>query len=114
VETENAVVFAVLIYKLSCLTVGSIFCFLGYRLFIFGIWGSAGDLDSNFGNSKIVLRNGAPGTFFAVLGATIVVATIVQSINYDWRHDADKSTLSSKKQPAGALSQENKAAPPLP
>jgi hypothetical protein len=102
-NTETAVVVAVLIYKLSCLGVGSLFCYLGFRLFVSGIWGNAGDLRSTFGNSKIVLRSAAPGTFFAVLGAVITVSTIWQSIQYDWRQGADTSAISSRT-PNGANS----------
>jgi len=89
--------------------VGSLFCFLGFKLFSSGIWGSAGDLDTKFGNSKIVLKNRAPGTFFAVLGAIIVIATIWQNINYDWHHDAETSALVTKK---NSQSEKNSDAPP--
>ena len=109
VNTENAVVFAILTYKLSCLTVGSLFCFLGYKLFVLGIWGSSGDLDTRFGNNTLVLKNAAPGTFFAVLGSAIVVATVIQGINYDWQKGTDFSSLSSKKTVA-----QPDDAPPLP
>src|SRR3974390_2228493 len=78
---ENlAIISAETLYKLGCLTVGSLFCLLGYRLFTAGIWGSAGDLDAKFKNNRLVLKSAAPGTFFALLGAPIVIATIWQGL----------------------------------
>lgn len=81
-STELAVIFGITLYKLSCLTVGSLFSILGYRLFKSGIWGNAGDLETNFKDSKIVLKSAAPGTFFAVLGAAVIITTIWQGINF--------------------------------
>ena len=65
--TELVVIVAVSIYKISCLTVGSLFCVLGYHLFKSGAWGCAGDINTQFGNNSIVLKSAAPGTFFTTL-----------------------------------------------
>lgn len=69
---------ALLIYKLVCITSGVFFCFLGYRLFVLGILGTAGDLDSQFKNTKLILKKAAPGTFFALFGAVIIAGTVFQ------------------------------------
>jgi len=45
--TGAAVILATLIYKLACLTVGALSCAMGYQLFKRGIWGNAGDMESN-------------------------------------------------------------------
>ena len=71
------------IYKLSCLAIGSLFCFLGYRLFKVGVWGDAGNVEAKFDDTAIVLKAAAPGTFFVVLGALIVVTTLWQGLDYD-------------------------------
>jgi hypothetical protein len=88
-------------YKLGCLAVGSIFSFLGYRLFQSGIWGKAGDLDAKFKDFRLVLKSGAPGTFFAVLGAVIVVFTVWQGLSFNL-----------KQSPSSGISRNT--APPLP
>src|ERR1700692_4121366 len=62
-----AIILVTALYKLSCLTVGCLFCSLGYRLFKAGIWGNAGDMETKFKDVNIVLKSAAPGTFFAVL-----------------------------------------------
>lgn len=69
-------------FKLACLAVGSLFCFFGYRLFMAGIVGKAGDLEASAKWGKFALRSAAPGTFFAVLGAGIVVCTIWTGITF--------------------------------
>lgn len=78
----GAMVITTTIYKLACLAVGLLLCHMGYQLFIKGIWGNAGDVDARYGSTKLVLKQGAPGTFFAVLGAGIIVATIVMGLGF--------------------------------
>lgn len=71
-----------LTYKMGCLVVGTIFCYFGYQLFLKGIVGESGDLRSKFGKFVLVLTKAAPGTFFAVLGATIIIATVWQGLRF--------------------------------
>lgn len=68
-------------YKITCLIVGIISIHMGYKLFRAGIWGEAGDLNAKFGNNKLVLKNAAPGTFFALFGAIIISFTIYKGYN---------------------------------
>ena len=82
--TGVAVILATVIYKMACLTVGSLSCAMGYQLFKRGIWGAAGDMESKFKDLRIVLRGAAPGTFFAVLGSAIVVVTVWQGLRFNW------------------------------
>jgi hypothetical protein len=88
---EIVVILTTVVYKLTCLIVGSVFCFFGYRLFRVGTWGSGGDLEAKFKNIRLVLRSAAPGTFFAVLGGAIVVATVWQGMSFNW--ESSKTTL---------------------
>jgi hypothetical protein len=87
-----AVILVTALYKLSCLTVGCLFCSLGYRLFRSGIWGNAGDMETKFKDVSIVLKSAAPGTFFAVLGAAIVVVTVWQGMSFNWRSTVGTGT----------------------
>jgi hypothetical protein len=83
VTVESASILATALYKLACLTVGSVICFLGYSLFRHGAWGNAGDLDAKFRNGRLLLKSGAPGTFFAVVGAAVIVSTIWHGMTFD-------------------------------
>ena len=67
---------ALLTYKLACIVSGVLICYFGYRLFVLGIFRGAGDLDSSFKNTRLILKKAAPGTFFALFGALVVGATV--------------------------------------
>lgn len=79
----NEIYLTLLIYKLAALGSGVVLCVLGYRLFAKGIWGAAGDIDMRFKDNVIVLRSAAPGSFFAILGAAVIVATIWQGLSIE-------------------------------
>ena len=96
---DLAIISALTLYKIGCLAVGSLFCLLGYRLFTAGIWGTAGDFDAKFRNTKLVLKSAAPGTFFAVLGAAIVIVTVWQGLDFNLHRGSTGTTLDSKKPP---------------
>ncbi len=104
-DTEISIIVSVTLFKISCLTIGLISIYFGYRLFLKGIWGQAGNLSGNFGNNKLVLKNGAPGTFFTLFGTVIIVATIWTGLEFT------KQTTSS---PNNANTIETVEAPELP
>lgn len=93
--TELAFILGLLIYKLACLAVGSLLCYFGYRLFKEGIWGNAGNLEANFRDTTLVVKSAAPGTFFVLLGAVIIVTTILQSEKVNIHHDDKPDTTVS-------------------
>lgn len=78
----NSFIVASAIYKLSCLGVGLLFGYMGYRLFLARIWGKSGDLRAEFSNSIIVLKEAAPGTFFALFGAFVISFTIFSGFDF--------------------------------
>ena len=45
---------------------------------------SAGDLKASYDTSNLTLTKAAPGTFFCVLGACIVIANIVKGLKFDY------------------------------
>lgn len=75
-SNDSLIIITFTLYKISCLALSAGFCWLGFRLFSQGLWGSGGDLDAKFKDLRVVLRNAAPGTFFAVLGAVIGCVTV--------------------------------------
>jgi hypothetical protein len=66
---------------------------MGYRLFLAGIWGHAGEIEGEFGNNKLVIKKAAPGTFFALFGAIIISITIYKGMEFKG-HTNDSSTES--------------------
>jgi len=40
------------------------------------IWGNSGEIETEFGDTKLVVKKAAPGTFFALFGAIIIAITL--------------------------------------
>jgi hypothetical protein len=60
-------------YKITILLVGALFAVLGYRLFRVGYYEKAGELKAAWGKSHLILKQTAPGVFFALFGSFIVI-----------------------------------------
>lgn len=59
-------------YRLSNMAVGALFAWMGYRLFLSGVYEKAGDLKAAWGDKNLVLKQAAPGTFFAMFGTFVI------------------------------------------
>jgi hypothetical protein len=82
--SENISIYLIAVtYKVFSLCAGLLFGYMGYRLFMAGIWGNAGDVETKFKDTKLVLKQAAPGTFFALFGTIIVAFTIFTGISLD-------------------------------
>jgi hypothetical protein len=68
-----AVMVGTIIYKLTSLLIGFGLVYLGYKLFLAGIFEGGGDLNATFSDNKLTLKKASPGIFFALFG-TIVIA----------------------------------------
>ena len=77
---RNAV-FAYYLYKVVALCTGMAFAYMGYRLFVLGVFEKAGDLEHIFGKEHLLLKGASPGTFFALFGCAIIVWTISRGFN---------------------------------
>ena len=73
----------VAVYKVASLFVGLGFGYMGYRLFLTGIEKPAGDLEASSGSQTLKLSRAAPGTFFALFGATVVAVAIFQGFDVE-------------------------------
>lgn len=80
---ETVIVLATVLYKLACLVTGTALSHMGYRLFMSGVWGQAGDLDAKLGDNKIVIKAAAPGTFFVIAGAVVLGLAIFKGVQFD-------------------------------
>ena len=70
-------------YKITCLLVGLAFGYMGYRLFLADKLKSAGNLEVQHEKWKVKLGRAAPGTFFSLFGAAIIVVTVYRGIEYE-------------------------------
>lgn len=71
-------------YKLTCLLVGLVLSYFGYKLFLAGVWGNAGDLNVKFKNNEVVLKSAAPGTFFVLFGTIVIALTILEPVGVSY------------------------------
>jgi len=76
-------VVALTAYKLTSLFVGTLLTYLGYKLFMAGVWGNAGEVEGSFSDNKIVIKKAAPGTFFILAGAIVIGFTIYKGLNFE-------------------------------
>jgi hypothetical protein len=60
------------LFRITSLLVGAFLLFLGYKLFKIGYFEKAGELVGVWGNKRLVLKQVAPGVFFALFGTVIV------------------------------------------
>jgi hypothetical protein len=65
------------LYKFAVLVAGVLFSYMGFRLFLADKVAAAGDLTANSGTYSLTLRGAAPGTFFCVMGAVLIVVSLV-------------------------------------
>ena len=78
-ELTNSLLVAA--FKITSLLAGVLFCYLGYKLFVAGIWGNAGNLEVNWNDNKVLLKKAAPGTFFALFGTAVVIVSIINGFS---------------------------------
>jgi len=82
VDIKTQIIISLTSYKITSLIVGVVFGYMGYRLFISGILGDAGQLEAANGDKKLTLKKAAPGTFFALFGAIIVSITLYKGLEF--------------------------------
>jgi hypothetical protein len=90
-SNHGILIVSLTLYKTASLATAVLFCFFGYRLFLAGLWGPAGDLRAKFKEFDLILKSAAPGVFFVVMGALIAGATIWKGFDFDIREDGYRS-----------------------
>ncbi|AEJ01321.1 hypothetical protein Nit79A3_1489 [Nitrosomonas sp. Is79A3] len=81
-DLETSRVIAVTIYKITSLVTGVLLCYMGFKLFMAGIWGHSGEVEGSFRDNKIIIKKAAPGTFFVLMGALVLGITISKGIDF--------------------------------
>ena len=60
------------IYRYVLILAGVAFAYMGYRLFVLGYFERSGELKLKFGDKHLLLKQVAPGVFFAALGVLAI------------------------------------------
>ena len=69
------------VYRILCLLTGMVFGYLGYRLFVVGVFEKAGELKAALGDKHFTLKQVGPGVFFALFGVLIAGVGGLRSID---------------------------------
>jgi len=79
------------LWKLAAFIAGMVFMIIGYKLFMKGFIESKTNANINLGGYRFGFKDLAPGSFFALLGAVIIVVSITDNFSYTGadgtRHD---------------------------
>jgi hypothetical protein len=63
--------------------VGLIIIYLGYKLFLKGIFNESGNVEGSFKDYKLIVKKAAPGTYFVLFGSFIIGMTIFKGYEID-------------------------------
>jgi hypothetical protein len=70
-------------YRLGTIIVGFAIVHCGYKLFSRGVYEKAGDLRAAWGDKHLLLKQAAPGTFFALFGTAVIIFSLFKGIWFD-------------------------------
>lgn len=91
-----AMTVSLVVYRIVSILVGALVVFLGYKLFLFGVYEKAGELQAVWGAKKLILKQALPGTLFALFVAGIISLALWRGIDLQRVHEiAAKHTESS-------------------
>lgn len=68
------------IYRYLLIVAGTTFVYMGYRLFVLGYFEKAGEFRAAAGGKHIVLKQVAPGVFFALFGILAISIGVFREI----------------------------------
>lgn len=71
----NQTLLIALLTRLLGVACGTVFAFLGYKLFAKGFFEKASELNAIWGKQRLVLKQIGPGVFFALLGVAVIWVT---------------------------------------
>jgi len=73
----------VFLFKIFTILSGSFSIYLGYKLFVKGIFSDAGEVTGTAGNYNLTIKKAAPGTFFSVFGAIIICCGVLKGFTIE-------------------------------
>ncbi len=80
-DVETGYLVYAALYRLAVIAAGIVCVVLGYRLFLRGVsgGGEGTSAEAKAGSFELSLSNAAPGTCFALFGAALIVAMVVEA-----------------------------------
>ncbi len=80
-DVETGYLIYAALYRLGVIAAGVVCVVLGYRLFLKGVSGGSDgtSAEASVGNFELSISNAAPGTCFALFGAALIVAMVVEA-----------------------------------
>lgn len=91
------------IYKIMTLISGVIFAYLGFRLFMADKTSDAGDLSVKYDKYMLNLKGGAPGVFFSLFGAMMIIISVIIGLKYDKDEKGIKQDVETTKSSSWVL-----------
>src|SRR5439155_20324810 len=73
----------IFLFKTFIVITGLLIIFMGYRLFVKGIFNEAGDIKATWADRGLLIKKAAPGAFFALFGACIIAITTYKGLQFD-------------------------------
>jgi hypothetical protein len=70
-------------YKIICLLTGLAIIYLGYLLFIKGIFNESGDVKGRYQDYRLSISKAAPGTYFVLFGSLVITLTTFKGFSTD-------------------------------
>ena len=89
----------VVLYRGLTIVCGLAIVYLGFVLFRLGVYERAGELKAIWGTKNLTLKQAAPGTLFALFGASVITATVWRGVDF-----SSVRTATSARLPATAAS----------
>ncbi|TLM72829.1 hypothetical protein ACONUD_07525 [Microbulbifer harenosus] len=82
-----------ILYKIIGIGSGTFIVYLGYRLFVKGIYGDTGEIQLDWSDSKLMLKRAAPGSIFTIFGSIVLGVVIMSKASYSPNKDIGLSSL---------------------
>jgi hypothetical protein len=90
------VAIAAIVYRIITIGFGFGFAFLGYRLFSQGMTKNAGELRAAFGDKGLLLKQVAPGIWFAFFGTAITCFSVYRGVDVATEASAGVANIAVK------------------
>jgi hypothetical protein len=104
-EDLDSIAAMLIFFRTIALLVGAMLLFLGYKLFKIGYFEKAGELQAVWGNRQFILKQVAPGVFFALFGTVILCVGIWKPISVNRSESDSPASIASILQPVRTVLQ---------
>jgi hypothetical protein len=74
-------VVSAVMYRIATIAAGLLTTWMGYELFKLGVYEKAGELKATWGSRALLVKQAAPGTFFALFGTGVMAVSVWKGID---------------------------------